>query len=191
MRLREANRDDAAAIARLHAESWRKTFDFALTEEFRAGPIFEDRQAAWEERLSAPPPNQFVLLAEDGDKLAGFACTYGADDERWGSLLDNLHVDSRWQGHGLGKRLTKMTAEWCVVNYPADGMYLWVLDGNARARRMYEMLGAEEVEQNTVGNINGGEEWRGPDGDDVGCRRYAWTPDQVRSIPKLVDSPDK
>lgn len=178
MRFREGTVDDAAAIARLHAESWRNTFDFALNEEYRAGPIFEERRQAWAERMLKPPENQYVILAEEGDQLAGFACAYGANDERWGTLLDNLHVSADWQGHGLGKRLTGIVAEWCAANYPDDGMYLWALSGNTRACRMYEKLGAEVVETSTVSSVNG-DQWVSPDGGEVPCRRYAWTREGV------------
>lgn len=184
MRFREATPEDAPAIARVHAESWQRTFDFALSEEYRAGPVFDDRAAVWASRMAAAPPNQYVVLAEEDGSLAGFACAYGADHERWGALLDNLHINADCQGRGLGKKLTGLVAEWCVANYPDDGMYLWVLEKNTRARRMYEKLGAAFVETDTVANVTSGEQWRAPDGGDVVCHRYAWTREAVAEIPR-------
>lgn len=158
------------------------SFDFALTEEYRNGPIFEERLGVWQKRLADAARNQFVILAEEGGALTGFACIYGAEDTCWGSFLDNLHVGSGWQGRGLGKALFLRSARWCVERHPAAGMYLWVLDRNARARHMYEKLGAANVETNTVANINGGEQWRSPDGGDVVCHRYWWTPKQLKEL---------
>ena len=56
------------------------------------GPVFEDRRIVWEKRLAEPPANQFVVLAEEEGDGVGFACAYGRDDPRWGTLLDNIHV---------------------------------------------------------------------------------------------------
>lgn len=177
MRYRMGARPDAAAIAALHAESWLATFRGVLSDEYRSDAIFEDRKAVWQERMSTPPPNQFVIVAEEDGKLAAFACAYGADDARWGTLLDNLHVHSEWQGRGLGKSLLARVADWCVAEYTKIGLYLLVLEQNSRARAFYEQLGATDV---------GGETWVPPGFLSAPSRRYAWTSERVATIRKLA-----
>ncbi|MEX0801085.1 MAG: GNAT family N-acetyltransferase [Dehalococcoidia bacterium] len=178
MRYREASREDAAAIADLHAESWRDGAQGqVISDDFVTGPLYDDRRAVWVERMSSPPPNQYVILAEEDAELVGFACAYGADDQRWGTLLDNLHVRSDRRGDGVGQRLLVAIVEWCCVNYPNAGLYLWVLERNVRARRLYERLGAAD---------EGGDVWHAPGGGSAPCRRYAWTSEGMAAIPSLA-----
>lgn len=48
-------------------------------------------------------------------------------------------LDTHW-GQGLGQRLYQ-EAERCLTRTSAEGVTLWVLEANARARRFYERLG--------------------------------------------------
>lgn len=177
LEIRPARLTDAGAIAELHAASWRATFHNVLSEQYRSGAIFEDRRAVWQDRLSAPPASQFTMVAEEGGRIAAFACAFGDDDPRWGTLLDNLHVHGDWQGRGLGKSLMVKVADWCTAEYPESGLYLLVLEQNSRARAFYEQLGAADV---------GGETWVPPGFLDAPSRRYAWSKDHVATIPRLA-----
>lgn len=141
---REARYEDAMAIATLHADSWRVAYRGAYRDEFLDGEVVQDRIDVWENRLSAPPPNQFVVIAEEEGRIVGFVCAYGGEDARWGTLLDNLHVRRERHRHGTGTGLVSRVATWCRANYPDCGLYLWVLEQNDRARRFYERLGATD-----------------------------------------------
>jgi GNAT superfamily N-acetyltransferase len=166
VRYRHARSGDAAAIATLHADSWRVAYRGAYRDEFLDGEVLQDRLDVWRARLAAPPPNQLVVVAEEEHRLVGFACAYGGDDVRWGTLLDNLHVRRDGHRHGIGTRLVSDVATWCRAHYPDDGLYLWVLEGNHQARRFYERLGATD---------RGGAVSVPPGGGRVKSRRYAWT----------------
>lgn len=163
---REARSSDAVSIAVLHADSWRTNYRGALTDEFLDGDILRNRVDLWQTRFQVPPPNQLVLIAESGDQAVGFACAYGGDDQRWGTLLDNLHVRRDLQRKGAGARLIAGVAAWCRTHYPQSGLYLWVLEQNQQARRFYERLGAADA---------GGDVWVPPGGGSVPRRRYAWS----------------
>lgn len=165
MRFRTATRADAAAVARLHAESWRAHYRGAYRDEYLDGDVVEERIRVWEERLAAPAPNQLVVLAEEDGELIGFACAYGADDESWGTLLDNIHVRPGHQGRGVGAALLAEVAAWCRESHPDCGLYLWVLAQNRRAQRFYARLGASD---------EGGELSEPPGGGQIHGRRYAW-----------------
>lgn len=168
--LREATLADAPAIAALHAESWRFAYRGAYSDEYLDGDVFQDRARVWQERLSSPPPNQYIILAEDADGLVGFACAYGADDERWGTLVDNLHVRPDRHRQGTGKRLLAEVAAWCLTEHAGSGLYLWVLEQNARARRFYESLGAKDVESKSSVPPGGGT---------TVPHRYVWSRDEL------------
>ena len=145
-RFRVASAADAEAVAHLHADSWRRHYRGAYADTFLDGDVLEDRLATWKGRLREREPLRCTLLAEDGG-LVGFANTYLREDARWGSLLDNLHVAATHQRRGIGSRLLSLTAEAIVERSGGTerGLYLWVLEQNARARAFYEALGASLV----------------------------------------------
>ena len=156
MELRIATPADGNAIARLHAESWRVAYRGMYRDEYLDGDIVADRAAVWEQRFNPPAENQFVLLAIEGDDLLGFVCAYGDADPTWGTLVDNLHVRLDQQGHGLGRRLLAASAAWSREHYPNSALHLWVLDGNAKARRFYESLGGTPHESKVSEPPGGG-----------------------------------
>jgi GNAT superfamily N-acetyltransferase len=168
--LRLATRDDAPAIAALHADSWRTAYRGALTDEFLDGDVTRDRMKVWEQRLSSPAANQFVIVAEEDGRIIGFACAFGGKDKRLGTLLDNIHVRRNLHRQGMGKRLLSAVADWCRAEYPSEGLYLSVLEQNTQARRFYESLGATDQE---------GDIWLPPGGGSVAIRRYAWSRDEL------------
>jgi GNAT superfamily N-acetyltransferase len=165
MLIREAHAGDIGAIARLHAESWRTAYRGQYGDAYLDGPVFDDRLAVWQERLTSPASNQHTIVADDGGALAGFACAFGGEDARWGTLLDNIHVDPARKRTGIGTDLIVEAARWAAREYPEDGFYLWVLEANAPARRFYERLGARNAEQ---------ADSEAPGGGTISGLRYAW-----------------
>jgi GNAT superfamily N-acetyltransferase len=134
---------DAEAVARLHAESWRRHYRGAYADAFLDGDVLADRLATWRERLHEPSPCRRTILAVD-NSLIGFANTYLDDDPRWGSLLDNLHVAATHQRRGIGSRLLALTAAAIAERGPEPDLrlYVWVLAQNTDARSFYEAHGA-------------------------------------------------
>jgi ribosomal protein S18 acetylase RimI-like enzyme len=143
---RQAQLTDAEDVARLHARSWRQNYRGEFTDAFLDGDLPRERLRVWHQRLSDPPQNQLVQVALDGTKLLGFVCAYGAQDRRWGSLIDNLHVADFAKGSGIGSSLMTQAGAWLVSRYADRGVYLLVLESNSRARRFYERLGAKNDE---------------------------------------------
>jgi ribosomal protein S18 acetylase RimI-like enzyme len=145
-RFRAAGPGDASAIARLHADSWRRHYRGAYSDGFLDGDVLADRLAVWTHRLREPDPHRCTILAEQGG-LLGFANTVLDDDPTWGALLDNLHVAAGHQGRGIGSRLLTMTAEAVVDRSEGTGLYLWVLEQNAEAQAFYRARGGRCVER--------------------------------------------
>lgn len=165
MNLRTALPADVESIARLHAASWRTAYRGMYRDEYLDGDIVEERMHVWKQRFASPADNQHVLLATEGDDLLGFVCAYGNSDARWGTLVDNLHVRLDQQGRGLGRRLLAASAIWSRERYPDALLHLWVLDANAKARRFYELLGAQQQESAVS---------EPPGGGSVTGWRYVW-----------------
>ena len=135
VRFREAHPGDAEAIARLHADSWRRHYRGAYSDAYLDGDVVSDRLAVWTERL-ADDDRRCTILAEN-DGLVGFANTYFDDDPTWGALLDNLHVLANRKRQGIGTRLLAQTAQALVGRPQPSGLYLWVLEQNAEGQAFY------------------------------------------------------
>jgi hypothetical protein len=145
---REATQRDALAIAHLHAESWRSAYRGMLSDEYLDNHAHADRAAVWQTRFAEKENNPFfVILAEIENHLAGFACTFPNEHPTYGSFLDNLHVTPASIGQGIGRQLLRETARRLLADQTPGGLYLWVIEQNARARRFYAKAGATEVER--------------------------------------------
>ena len=73
IRIRRASRSDAAAIARVHVETWQSAYAGLLPDSMLAG-MSDVRQAAWWTRLLADPGEaRGVFVADDQDMgVVGF-----------------------------------------------------------------------------------------------------------------------
>lgn len=168
--LRPAVLEDAGRIAELHADSWRRHYRGAYADSFLDGDVITDRQQLWSTRLAAPAGSA-TIVAEDADGLAGFVHVMFDHDERWGSLVDNLHVQFARKRSGIGRSL--ITAAAAAVTEQADrpALHLWVLEQNTAAQGFYRATGGVEVERGLVpppggveGRLNGNPR----------CLRFAW-----------------
>lgn len=166
MTYREATANDAEKIAALHARSWQLHYWGILSDAFLDNEVEKNRLEVWKSRLGYPAENQYVLLAEDGGVLYGFACVLANDDLVWGTLLDNLHVRASQKGQGIGTRLLKSAAHWAYQGSPSTNFHLWVYENNRNARKFYEGLGAVNQEMVSTENIGGGV---------ANLCRYVWT----------------
>ncbi|MGP3969282.1 GNAT family N-acetyltransferase [Streptomyces sp. 6N223] len=152
LRLREAGPEDAEGVAGLHAASWRRHYRGAYADSFLDGDLVAERRAVWSARLAAPEGTATVVAEEDGGngEMLGFAHVAFDRDERWGSLVDNLHVAYGRQRGGIGTALLARAGEAVVERAAGQAVYLWVLEQNAAAQRFYKALGGDQVERAPV-----------------------------------------
>jgi ribosomal protein S18 acetylase RimI-like enzyme len=173
MVIRDAVKSDVAAIAHLHAESWRSAYRGILADDFLENHAHGDRLAVWQERFSAKAQKpMFVIVANTGRQLAGFACVFPNEDAFFGSFVDNLHVAPQPTGQGIGRRLLSEVASRLMAGGSRVGLYLWVLERNYGARRFYEKAGG--IRAGLVVNPT-------PDGQRVVALRIHW-----RGVSNLV-----
>ena len=140
-RLRSAGAADAAAIAGLHAESWRRHYRGAYSDAFLDGDVHADRLAVWAALLDAPDPARQTILAEVDGHPVGFASFVLDEDPTWGSLLENLHVATGHRRQGIGSRLLARTAASVSAGGRRSRLYLWVLEQNVQAQAFYRARG--------------------------------------------------
>ena len=168
--LREAMPADGDRIAQLHAMSWRIAYRGALSDNYLAYAADADRQALWHMRFHASAANQHVIVALVGDEMVGFACFYANADERWGGLLDNIHVRPGMHGRGIGGAMLHAVVRHSMNCSPEAGMHLWVLQSNIDAQHFYSRHGGRRV---------GADVWSAPGGGQVPRYRFAWTRDDL------------
>lgn len=143
MEIRAALPQDAAAVADVHVRSWQAAYRGLLPDAYLDALRPEERAAGYrfgDHDRSEPA----TLLAEDGDRLLGFATTApGRDHDRsgWGELCA-LYVDpDRW-GRGAGRALIA-AARGRLLESGFREVGLWVLAGNEGAERFYRRDGWE------------------------------------------------
>jgi GNAT superfamily N-acetyltransferase len=146
--VRPGTADDTQAIAALHAESWRSAYRGLVPDDVLGDGLDAERLQFWRDRFASPSPERRVVFAAVQDQtLVGFACVLADADPAHGPLLDNLHVKPGWRGRGIGARLLHEARSWSRAIAPGQPMHLWVLEGNAPARRFYTGQGGVESDQ--------------------------------------------
>ncbi|HEV8333950.1 MAG TPA: GNAT family N-acetyltransferase [Steroidobacteraceae bacterium] len=145
--LTPATSPDAAAIAMLHAQSWRSAYRGLLADEYLDDHVLHDRTSFWSNRFSAPKPERrLVLKALRESILLGFVCVLLDEEPAWGARLDNLHVHPGLKGTGIGYALFQAAREWTAQMMPDGPMHLWCVERNLVARRFYDRQGGRVVE---------------------------------------------
>ncbi|MEO9891667.1 GNAT family N-acetyltransferase [Aurantibacter sp.] len=161
-----AGYEDADAIAALHALSWQQNYRGVFSDNFLDNEVVVERQAVWKGRLKNQVENQLVFIVSDGDILVGFVCAYFDNDTTYGTLIDNLHVNSDYSGQGIGEELIRKVIHEMVNSDVVQSMYLWVLAQNSRAIKFYERAGGKAIE--TINDFDIGDR-------EITKTRYHWS----------------
>ena len=138
--LADATPDDAGAIAGLHAE---------LTEFYGSEPqgTGDERAAQVRAVLSGDQPLARILLARDGERLAGFACyafLWPASGLTASLYLKELYVSGDYRRTGTGKLL--MDGIFRIAAERGCSRVEWTTDtNNEDAQAFYEALGAKPL----------------------------------------------
>jgi GNAT superfamily N-acetyltransferase len=149
--LMPATAADAAAIALLHAQSWRSAYRGLLTDEYLDDHVLADRTVFWNRRFNAPQPERRLVLKalDDESNLLGFVCVLLDEEPAWGARLDNLHASPQLKGTGIGYALFQAAREWTAQRMPDAPLHLWCVERNLVARRFYDRQGGQVVENAT------------------------------------------
>jgi ribosomal protein S18 acetylase RimI-like enzyme len=152
IRIRRAARADAAAIGRVHVETWQATYAGLLPDAMLVA-MSDVRQSAWWSQLLADPGEaRGVFVADDQEAgVVGFGSCGPMRDPPEGldgreikvGEVYTLYVEPDFQNLGLGRQLLaalfrQLKADRC------DTAVLWMLAENP-TRFFYEGLGGERV----------------------------------------------
>lgn len=141
--IRPATMQDARAIADVHIRSWRATYHRIVAATTLAGLDVDKRATIWTTRLTTPERGEHTLVALLST-LVGFV-QFGPspdrdDDAATTGQIFAIHVDPNTTGRGVGRALlTASLGSLTRASY--QRATLWVVAGNDRARRFYELAG--------------------------------------------------
>lgn len=130
-------------VARVFADDWFLLRDVRLgaladsPEAFAA--TLEEAELADEAAWREWPASQPVFLACVGDEAVGMGGIFTGEDPAVHRLVA-LWVDPARRGAGIATALMGAIEDWARHD-GADVLELWVAEGNAPARRLYESRG--------------------------------------------------
>jgi GNAT superfamily N-acetyltransferase len=143
--VRDAEPGDAAEMARVHVASWRGAYSGLMPQDVLDGLDVSVRTSLWIRIMNRTDPGRgAVLVAEDGERIIGFAGVGptrdpDADPARTGEVGAIYLLPEAW-GRGAGRLLMgEAVARLAACGY--TDATLWVLDTNERARRFYAAAG--------------------------------------------------
>ncbi len=155
--IRQADVDDAAAIARVHVNSWRSTYTGLIPQEYLDSLTIENRTISWVRLLERARAGLITMVSEDHDRqIIGFVSggPLRHRDPRFQAEISSLYVLKDHQREGHGRRLF-LAASNRLAERGYNGLFIWVLAENP-ARAFYETLGGanvSEIERSFAGKM--------------------------------------
>ncbi|MFV0132780.1 GNAT family N-acetyltransferase [Streptomyces sp. HMX87] len=135
---------DCDRVSAIRIRGWQHAYRGLLPQSYLdALSVAEDAERRRDFFTRAPAEVVNLVAEDDGGDLVGWAChgpyrdgeAHTADAE-----LYAIYVDAGRLGGGVGRALLGESLRRCAAaGYPR--MLLWVVEGNARARRFYERAG--------------------------------------------------
>ena len=145
--LRPARPADAAAIARVHVETWRAAYAGIVPDAYLVSMTESKQALQWNNTIRRAVAPETVLAAEStdlpGGRIVGFGSCGRARGQPGSGEIFTLYVAPDWQGQGIGHRLL----EALFARLHGGGLnqaVVWVLSGNP-ARFFYEALGGRRI----------------------------------------------
>ena len=141
--IRNAEIQDAAAIAHVHVQSWRTTYSGIVPAEYLTSLNEAERASLWQDWLQR---DLCVHVAELEGVVVGFA-NGGPIREplgEYGAEMYAIYLLQAAQGKGIGRQLVGALAT-ALLARDFKNMAVWVLEQNP-AVHFYERAGAQHLE---------------------------------------------
>ena len=144
MKIRETARADAGVVAELRIAGWRHAYAGQMPQAYLDAMDPAEDAARHRARLASPAPGSWDLVAENGrGEVVGWAAggPYRDEERRTADAeLYALYARPDVIGTGVGRELT-FAARERARRAQAPRLFVWVVAGNAPARRFYERAG--------------------------------------------------
>lgn len=138
--IRPAALDDAAAIARVHTESWRVSYRGILPDAVLDQIDVGQRRTSRERILTTPGALHLVAYEVSSGEIVGFCDAGASRSPGYAGEVYAIYFAHRAKRYGLGTEMFDQVRDWL----PSRGMHsmiVWVLANNPHARRFYEAVG--------------------------------------------------
>ena len=152
MILRAATHDDIPAIARVHVDTWRTTYQGIFPDEVLQRMTYQQREQGWRSIFAgALEKEQFTYVSENPHgQIIGFA--YGGLERGGHSVYQGelyaLYILEAYQRQGIGRQLVQAIAHQ-LAQMNIQTLLVWVLEDNP-ACRFYEAIGGQKVAQKAI-----------------------------------------
>lgn len=128
--------DDFHAVSHVYEESWKAAYRGLLPQEY----LDSLPAGQWVPYLKRPGRESLILL-DEGKIIGAAGCSASRTPELpgWGEI-NSLYLLQEYWGRGYGKLLFSAVIE-LLESMGYRNLFLWVLEGNQRARTFYEHMG--------------------------------------------------
>lgn len=151
MRIRKAQLEDSAALARVQVDSYCTAYAGILPDDYLAHFTYEEQEQDWRDLLAAGISDSLLVAEAKEGEVIGY--TLGrpgpTDIAPFQGELVALHVRRGHQRQGVGRALVAALVD-CFTAHGCGSLMLWVLAENAPARRFYERLGGQLIGSRTI-----------------------------------------
>ncbi len=144
--IRAASEADVRALAEIHVAGWRWAYPGMVPDELLASLSVERREEGWRQGLARRAAGEDfprIWVADQGERVVGFAAagpTEDADATESTGEVYAIYLQPAVVGTGVGRALfAHAVADLRSLRFAQAT--LWVLEGNTRTRRFYEIAG--------------------------------------------------
>ncbi len=151
MNIRKATMADIPALAIVHIDTWKATYNGIIADEIIEQLTYEIGENRFRTVLNMESQNVTCFVAEfPPKKILGFAIggLERSGHSRYKGELWGIYVSMKSQGKGIGRQLVA-TVVTKLRNMNLNSMLVWVLKENPY-RRFYESLGGQFVGEKPV-----------------------------------------
>jgi GNAT superfamily N-acetyltransferase len=152
MQIRRAVPEDLPAVAKVHVDSWRTTYQSIVPQPFLDSLSYTAAEERFRRILANRDLQPFMYVAvESPAGIVGYASAGRARNgpAQFTGELYALYLLKEYQRQGIGSALFR-TAAAQLVNFGMESMIVWALEANEPACRFYRRLGGEPVARGNI-----------------------------------------
>ncbi len=149
-RIREANQDDADAMAKVRVDTWRAAYQGIVPDDFLNNLSRQQIAESWKKRYwEVPVPGVVVFAAENERKEIVGVAFFGPEqnqDPVYRGEVQRLYVLPACQNRGIGRELVAVCVQHLEKTLKFKTMLIWTFAENPY-RKFYEKLGGKMVRE--------------------------------------------
>jgi L-amino acid N-acyltransferase YncA len=148
MQIRAARIEDASAVARVHVDTWRTTYEGIIPQEHLANLSYERAAKGFAKRFEYG--ESLLVIEEDGVGVIGFAGGGPVldDTKEYDGQIYAIYILKEWQQKGFGRKLIAEMAN-LLLQRGMKSLLIWVLSDN-KSRAFYESVGGVLVGEKDI-----------------------------------------